>query len=202
MSRMRRVQTSPTLNDWESEGNGPNQERGDHSALNKKLAHPHSRRRYNIAMVSDFFYPNVGGVEMHIYQLSQCLIQRGNKVRTSFISPHLSQVIIITHYFGNRKGIRYLTNGLKVYHLPFAPIYNQSTMPTIAVMFPLLRKILIRENINIVHCHQVCGTKILSFHRHSQHSPTNACSMRGPWDTKPVSRTTHYLVLQMEAAST
>lgn len=36
--------------------------------------------KYNIAMVSDFFYPNMGGVEMHLYQLSQCLIKRGNKV--------------------------------------------------------------------------------------------------------------------------
>lgn len=31
-------------------------------------------------MISDFFYPNMGGVEMHLYQLSQCLIKRGNKV--------------------------------------------------------------------------------------------------------------------------
>lgn len=32
------------------------------------------------SMVSDFFYPNMGGVESHIYQLSQCLLQRGHKV--------------------------------------------------------------------------------------------------------------------------
>jgi phosphatidylinositol glycan class A protein len=37
------------------------------------------------SMVSDFFYPNMGGVESHIYQLSQCLMERGHKV------------IIITH---------------------------------------------------------------------------------------------------------
>ncbi len=34
-------------------------------------------------MVSDFFYPNFGGVENHIYQLSQCLIDQGHKVRTA-----------------------------------------------------------------------------------------------------------------------
>lgn len=33
-----------------------------------------------ILMVSDFLYPNAGGVENHIYQLSQCLISRGHKV--------------------------------------------------------------------------------------------------------------------------
>ena len=34
-------------------------------------------RRLRIAMCSDFSYPNMGGVEMHIYQLAQCLLQRG-----------------------------------------------------------------------------------------------------------------------------
>lgn len=53
-------------------------------------------------MVSDFFYPNMGGVESHIYQLSQCLLARGHKV------------IIITHFYGDRRGVRYLSNGLKV----------------------------------------------------------------------------------------
>lgn len=53
-------------------------------------------------MVSDFFYPNMGGVESHIYQLSQCLIELGHKV------------IIVTHFYKNRNGVRYMTNGLKV----------------------------------------------------------------------------------------
>lgn len=57
-------------------------------------------------MVSDFFYPNMGGVESHIYQLSQCLIEKGHKV------------VIVTHAYADRRGVRYLTNGLKVYYLP------------------------------------------------------------------------------------
>ncbi len=32
-------------------------------------------------MVSDFFYPNIGGVESHIYQLSQALKERGHYVK-------------------------------------------------------------------------------------------------------------------------
>lgn len=39
--------------------------------------------RHRVLMVSDFFYPNFGGVENHIYYLSQCLLQRGHKVRKS-----------------------------------------------------------------------------------------------------------------------
>ena len=58
--------------------------------------------RHNICMATDFFYPNVGGVESHVYQLSQCLIARGHKV------------IVITHFYGDRQGIRFMTSGLKV----------------------------------------------------------------------------------------
>lgn len=38
-------------------------------------------QQLRLLMVSDFFYPNTGGVESHIYQLSQCLLARGHKVR-------------------------------------------------------------------------------------------------------------------------
>lgn len=38
------------------------------------------QRRHRILMVSDFFYPNFGGVESHIYYLSQCLLKLGHKV--------------------------------------------------------------------------------------------------------------------------
>ena len=44
-------------------------------------------RRHSILMVSDFFYPNCGGVEGHIYQLSQCLLQRGHQVGSCSRSP-------------------------------------------------------------------------------------------------------------------
>ena len=39
-------------------------------------------------MVSDYFFPNMGGVETHIWCLSQSLLQLGHKV------------IVITHKYG------------------------------------------------------------------------------------------------------
>ncbi|VDM62130.1 unnamed protein product [Angiostrongylus costaricensis] len=54
-------------------------------------------------LVSDFFCPNTGGVETHIYFLAQCLLDLGHKV------------IVITHAYGERRGIRYLSNGLKTF---------------------------------------------------------------------------------------
>lgn len=53
-------------------------------------------------MVSDFFYPNLGGIESHIFALSLCLIKLGHKV------------VVVTHSYGDRVGVRYMTNGLKV----------------------------------------------------------------------------------------
>lgn len=111
------------------------------------------RRRYNIAMVSDFFFPQPGGVEAHIYQVSSKLIDRGHKV------------IIITHAYGNRTGVRYLTNGLKVYYVPFLIIYREATFPTVFSFFPIFRNICIREQIEIVHGHgslsSMCNEAIL-----------------------------------------
>lgn len=103
-----------------------------------------NKKKHSILMVSDFFYPNMGGVEMHLYQLSQCLIARGNKV------------VIVTHFYGKRKGVRWMTNGLKVYYIPLLPFYNGSTFPFCSVFWmPLMRTIIIREQIDIIHCHQV-----------------------------------------------
>lgn len=92
-------------------------------------------------MVTDFFYPQPGGIEFHVYHLSQKLIDLGHNV------------IIITHDYGNRKGIRNLCNGLKVYYVPFFTFYRSTTFPTVFLAFPILRNIFIREEIDIIHGH-------------------------------------------------
>lgn len=98
-------------------------------------------RKHRVCMVSDFFYPNMGGVESHIYQLSQCLIERGHKV------------IVLTHAYGERRGVRYLPHGLKVYYLPLRVMYNQSTATTLFHSLPLVRCVLVRERVSVVHAH-------------------------------------------------
>ncbi|XP_067018979.1 phosphatidylinositol N-acetylglucosaminyltransferase subunit A-like isoform X1 [Acropora muricata] len=102
--------------------------------------------KHNICMVSDFFYPNMGGVESHIYQLSQCLIDRGHKV------------VVVTHAYGKRSGVRYITNYLKVYYLPLGTFHNQCTLPTLYMTLPLMRCIFVREKITIVHGHSAFST--------------------------------------------
>jgi len=97
-------------------------------------------------MVCDFYFPSLGGVETHVWCLSQCLIQRGHKV------------VVVTHAYGDRQGIRYMTNGLKVYYLPLEVFYDQVIFPTLYAFLPLFRNILIRERITVVHGHQSTST--------------------------------------------
>ncbi|EFC49860.1 N-acetylglucosaminyl-phosphatidylinositol biosynthetic protein [Naegleria gruberi] len=115
-----------------------------------------NEQKLRICMISDFFYPGFGGVESHIYCISTGLIKRGHKV------------IVITTSYDDRKGVRYLTNGIKVYYIPVFKINTSAgsaTLPFIFTSLPLLRNILIRERIEIVHGHQctsnVCNEGLL-----------------------------------------
>ena len=74
------------------------------------------------------------------------MIERGHKV------------IIITHAYDNRQGVRYITHGLKVYYCPIYPFVDQATFPNFFGFFPLFRKIMIREKIQILHSHQATST--------------------------------------------
>jgi phosphatidylinositol glycan class A protein len=102
-------------------------------------------QKLRIAMCCDFFYPRLGGVEMHIWSLSQCLLRMGHKV------------IVITHQTDGpdkRQGVRYMTNHLKVYYIPLVSMVDNVVLPTFLAGMALFRTILIRERIQIVHGHQ------------------------------------------------
>lgn len=58
------------------------------------------QRRHRILMVSDFFYPNFGGVESHIYYLSQCLLKLGHKVRDD---PSMFYFVLLLSFLWEHK---------------------------------------------------------------------------------------------------
>ncbi|KAI3379006.1 hypothetical protein SNEBB_008825 [Seison nebaliae] len=100
-----------------------------------------------ICMATDFFYPNVGGVEGHVYNLAQCLLKQEH------------YVIILTHAYGDRNGIRWMANHLKVYYMPFPVLINGNTVPTVSLsVSSLIRHIMLRERIDIVHGHATSST--------------------------------------------
>ncbi|KAG6610441.1 phosphatidylinositol glycan, class A [Phytophthora cinnamomi] len=117
------------------------------------------RPRLCVAMCCDFFFPRLGGVEMHMWSLSQCLLRRGHKV------------IVLTHAVpgprsssdgaktpSQRAGVRYMTHGLKVYYLPVTPVVDNVTYPTFVNHLALFRAICVREQVQVVHGHQATST--------------------------------------------
>lgn len=151
-----------------------------------------SPRALSIALCSDFFYPRLGGVEMHIWSLAQGLLELGHRVivitnlyngrknpsTSGTTCPHIaaetkrglssmdgtwgSPLHYDTYFSGDGKnksepmwrgGVRWMAGGLKVYYLPLVPIYDQVVFPTYFSHLPIFRSIMLRECIDIVHCH-------------------------------------------------
>ncbi|KAI9184089.1 Phosphatidylinositol N-acetylglucosaminyltransferase GPI3 subunit [Blastocladiella emersonii ATCC 22665] len=136
------------------------------------------RRRLRICLVSDFFFPNVGGIESHLYCIAQELIQLGHKV------------VILTHTYSRedvsgdrlpdgtpttRAGIRWLTNGLKVYYIPQITFPSQASLPTIYGSLPVFREIVVREQIDVVHGHQAFSALCLESILHARTMGLSAC---------------------------
>lgn len=62
-----------------------------------------------------------------------------------------------------------MTNGLKVYYVPLVPFTDQDAFPTLFGFLPLLRDILIREEISLIHTHQ--ATSVMG-HESTLHAKT------------------------------
>jgi phosphatidylinositol glycan class A protein len=127
------------------------------------------------------------------------------------------QVIVVTHAYGDCRGVRYLTNGLKarwlqrwgaghthvtcslnmqpclgcrqarrcllhccflqVYYLHRRPIYQQTSFPTLFGNMCVLRAILLRERISLVHAHQAFSTLALEALLHAGTMGFPVCGM-------------------------
>jgi phosphatidylinositol glycan class A protein len=112
---------------------------------------PANHQRHRIAMVCDFFYPRLGGVENHIWSLSHSLLRLGHKVIVITHAYNCSDAEVVGGDYGltrrksQRTGVRYLPGGLKVYYCPFLPMTDEDCLPTFKITFPLLHWILIRQ---------------------------------------------------------
>lgn len=101
------------------------------------------QKQYCICLTTDFVAPKWGGVETHSFQLASHLIERGHKV-----------IMITSMFQGVREGVRVLGNGMKVYHLPLLPlIHNDVSLVAKYNILPVIRQILVREQVDICHGH-------------------------------------------------
>ena len=110
----------------------------------------------SVLLISDFFYPKVGGVEVHIYQLAVSLIRLGCKVT------------VLTHHRKNRQGIKYMGNGIKVYFTPLMTLLDDSSLPILYDDLKILREICYIERVDIIHCHQSSSSLSLEGIFHSK----------------------------------
>ncbi|KAI5190678.1 phosphatidylinositol N-acetylglucosaminyltransferase subunit A [Nematocida minor] len=107
-----------------------------------------------VAMMSDFFYPRLGGVENHILNLSKELKKLGHTV------------IIITNANTGVSGVRYV-DGFKVYYLELFTLFGGSVFPTVLCSSMPIVELLLAEEIEIVHGHQ-CSTMAIEGIFHSR----------------------------------
>ena len=114
------------------------------------------KKQLSVLLISDFFYPKVGGVEVHIYQLAVSLIRLGCKVT------------VLTHHKKNRQGIKYMGNGIKVYFTPLMTLYDDSSLPILLGSLKILREICYIEKVDIIHCHQSSSSLSLEGIFHSK----------------------------------
>jgi len=138
------------------------------------------KKKHTICFVCDFFYPNFGGVENHIYYLSKGLQKLGH------------EVIVITHSYDGHRGLCYISEdriisadnkyssqreseiniiadaprdsstagsqSLKVYYVPKVVVYQQASLPSLYSIYGTIRRIFVQEGVQIVHGHQSTST--------------------------------------------
>ncbi|KAF7702653.1 N-acetylglucosaminyl-phosphatidylinositol biosynthetic protein [Cucumispora dikerogammari] len=113
------------------------------------------RSSLNIAMVSDFVYPNYGGVETHILNISKQLITLNHKI------------IIITHEYPNYLG-EIMHEGIQIFYLKCKFLFRNTTLFSLLTNGPAFKRLFKRYNINLVHGHQSSSPLALEGIFHAQ----------------------------------
>ena len=108
-----------------------------------------NKKKLSVLLVSDFFYPRVGGVEVHIFQLACSLLRLGVKVA------------VFTHHQKDRQGVKYMGNGFKVYYRPTVSIHDDTALPAFFGTTKIIREICIKEGVDIIHCQQATSVSSL-----------------------------------------
>lgn len=90
-------------------------------------------------MITEFFYPRCGGVEVHVLSLCKSLLSMDYHVRLWIA---YKQVIVITRYDDNHIGYELLDDILPVYYLPLEDMTMGTVFPYFFVWMPMLRRVL------------------------------------------------------------
>ncbi|KAI4291337.1 phosphatidylinositol N-acetylglucosaminyltransferase subunit A [Pancytospora philotis] len=111
---------------------------------------------YNIALVTDYFYPNTGGIETHVRTIGEELCNAGHSV------------IVITHKYKHHEGLMQI-GPLLVYYLDLPVVACNTVFPTLFGSYVLYKEIFERHRIDIVHGHQSLSTMCNEAIYHASH---------------------------------
>ncbi|MBL7685380.1 MAG: glycosyltransferase family 4 protein, partial [Deltaproteobacteria bacterium] len=97
-----------------------------------------------IGIVTEFFYPHLGGITEHVYFFSKELVRRGY------------EVVIITGYAGEDPNVE-IPKGVRLVHMGKSfPIYSNSSIGKVTLSLSFkrkIKKILQEENFDLLHLH-------------------------------------------------
>lgn len=111
---------------------------------------------HSIALVTDFFYPSIGGVETHVKMIGEELIKLGHSV------------IVITHKYTNYLG--YMKIGMiDVYYADLPVLCPNNVLPTVFPSLPFYKEIFNMHKVDIVHGHQSMSSMCLEAVFHANH---------------------------------
>ena len=100
-------------------------------------------KNINLCFCSDFFYPDIGGIETHIFQLAKHLNELGIK-----------KIIGITRNRKDFEGYHLIDNFFHIYYLKRFTFKINSSFPSLWFSISEISQIFKKENITHVHCHQ------------------------------------------------
>lgn len=101
--------------------------------------------KMNILMTTQFFQPHIGGIENHVYHLSNYLSEKGHNI-TIFTS-----LLPGTEKNENYDNIQVIRS--KSIFLPDWPVSSMSSVGFFSNLSELIKKILKEKNIELVHAH-------------------------------------------------
>eukprot|EP00611_Tribonema_gayanum_P023159 TRINITY_DN4811_c0_g1_i2.p2 TRINITY_DN4811_c0_g1~~TRINITY_DN4811_c0_g1_i2.p2 ORF type:complete len:129 (-),score=23.98 TRINITY_DN4811_c0_g1_i2:2260-2646(-) len=91
-----------------------------------------------------------GGLKVHYLPLRAVMLFHFMRLRAHAASCSSSSCLCVR----TRRHCRWMAGGLKVYYLPLRAVMAGTALATFVAMYPLMRQIVIREGIDIVHGHQ------------------------------------------------
>jgi len=94
----------------------------------------------NILFFSRLFYPHIGGVEKHVFEISRILIKKGHKV------------VVVTEQDSQKTKLNEIVEGIETFRMPKL---EDGKLKKFKIWKWLLSNLQLIKNADVIHCHDV-----------------------------------------------